>query len=214
MKKAILSLLLSLMLLCSTALAEPNQFFIFRNYGTMMSYENLVFCYAVDIFSKMIAYTDDELNAVWDSMSFDEDDDDVYDLRYWVTTDKKMEFQVQVKEQTYASFEEELANAHLYITFVEDGMKALGYKNIRQLHNGIKRNTPEGIMLETAYAFTVPLDNGTEVDIAVVYYDCYYGGIEYVFEMTSYTGDYETAQYLLDKMMQTVDIWTPDYPLA
>ena len=47
---------------------------------------------------------------------------------------------------------------------------------------------------------------GKQVDITVVYYDCYFEDIEYIFEITSYNGDYETAQYLLDQMVQTVQI--------
>ena len=72
--------------------------------------------------------------------------------------------------------------------------------------------TPEGDMLETAYAFDIPLEDGSVRSITVVYYDCYYENIEYIFEMTAYDGDYETAQYLLNEMVQTVDIWSaPGY---
>ena len=108
-------------------------------------------------------------------------------------------------------------DAHHYTAPRPDGIPAskairmaleeAGYTNVRQLHDGILRDTPEGQMLETAYTFDLPYDNGSVMHITVVYYDCYYLGIEYIFEITAYNGDYETAQYLLDEMVKTVDIW-------
>ena len=67
-------------------------------------------------------------------------------------------------------------------------------------------------MRELKLGEAIPLEDGGVRSITVVYYDCYYENIEYIFEMTAYDGDYETAQYLLNEMVQTVDIWSaPGY---
>ena len=208
MKKRILCIAISLLLLMSLtpAQAKINNFYLRTRYGQLAPYENLVYNYAIDVSSGFYMYSDAQLNSLWENYTFEEGEEQVYDFRYWFSPDRTYEFQVQVKEQTYDSFATEVQNAPRYIFIMEDDMLARGYTNIRQLHDGILRDTPEGQMLETAYAFTIPSDNG-DTNITVVYYDCYYQNIEYIFEITSYNGNYETAQYLLDQMVQTVDIW-------
>lgn len=208
MKKRVVCLLLSLILLilCCPAQANINNFFLRTRYGQLVSYENIPFRYAIKVYSGFNMYSDEKLNEFWKNLNLDEDEDEVYDFRYWLSPDNTYEFQVQVKEQTYDSFATEVARAPEYISLIESDMQAAGYTNIRQLHNGILRDTPEGQMLETAYAFTLTTNSGAKVDITVVYYDCYYEDIEYIFEITAYNGDYETAQYLLDQMVKTVDI--------
>lgn len=214
MKKRFFCIVLACMMLFSltSAHAVINNFFLRTRYGQLVPYENLVFHYAIHVYSGFMMSSDEQLNARWDSMTFEEGEDMLYDFRYWLSPDRTYEFQVQVKEQTYDSFETEVQKAPDYISLMEEDMLALGYYNIRQLHEGILRDTPEGKMLETAYAFTVPVEGGG-VDITVVYYDCYFEGVEYIFEMTAYNGDYETAQYLLNEMVQTVDIWSPAYAI-
>lgn len=208
MKKRVLSLFLLLILLslsCS-AQADISNFFLRTRYGQLISYENIPFRYAIKVYGGFTMYSDDQLNEIWNNMSLAEDEDEIYDFRYWLSPDNTYEFQVQVKEQTYDSFKTETAKAPEYISLIESDMEEAGYFNIRQLHDGILRDTPEGEMLETAYAFSLTTAKGTQVDITVVYYDCYYEDIEYIFEITAYNGDYDTAQYLLDQMVQTVDI--------
>ncbi len=208
MKKRLLSLLLVflLLMLCCPAQADISNFFLRTRYGQLTSYENIPFRYALKVYSGFSMYSDEKLNEMWNNLQLKEDDDEIYDFRYWLSPDNTYEFQVQVKEQTYDSFATEVSKAPEYISLIEDSMTAAGYFNIRQLHNGILRATPEGKMLETAYAFSLKLSSGQQVDITVVYYDCYYEDIEYIFEITAYNGDYETAQYLLDQMVQTVQI--------
>ena len=208
MKKRVFSLFLLLVLLTLTcsAQADISNFFLRTRYGQLISYENLPFRYAIKVYGGFTMFSDDQLNAIWSSTGIAEEEDEVYDFRCWLSPDNTYEFQVQVKEQTYDSFETEIARAPEYITLVESDMEAAGYFNIRQLHNGILRDTPEGDMLETAYAFSLTTAKGAQVDVVVVYYDCYYEDIEYIFEITAYNGDYETAQYLLDQMVQTVNI--------
>lgn len=214
MKKRVFCIALSFMMLMSLTPAQAviNNFFLRTRYGQLAPYENLVFNYAIDVYSGFIMSSDEQLNARWASMTFEEGEDMLYDFRYWLSPDRTYEFQVQVKEQTYDSFETEVLKAPEYISLMEEDMLALGYYNIRQLHEGILRDTPEGKMLETAYAFALPVEGG-EMDITVVYYDCYYKDVEYIFEITGYNGDYETAQYLLNEMVQTVDIWSPAYAI-
>lgn len=208
MKKRMLCILLSLLMLLSVpgAQAAVNNFYLRTRYGQLALYENMVFNYAIGVYSGFYMYSDDQLNELWSRMDLGEDDDEVYDFRYWISPDRTYEFQIQVKEQTYDSFVTELSHAPQYIDMMEEAMVNAGYTNIRQLHEGMLRNTPEGEMLETAYAFDIPLEDGGVRSITVVYYDCYYENIEYIFEMTAYDGDYETAQYLLNEMVQTVDI--------
>ena len=214
MKKRIFCIALSFMMLMSLTPAQAviNNFFLRTRYGQLVPYENLVFNYAINVYSGFIIASDEQLNTRWDNMTFEEGDDMLYDFRYWLSPDRIYEFLVQVKEQSYDSFETEVQKAPVYISLMEEDMLALGYYNIRQLHKGILRDTPEGKMLETAYAFTIPVEGG-EMDITVVYYDCYFEGVEYIFEITAYNGDYETAQYLLNEMVQTVDIWSPAYAI-
>lgn len=188
------------------AQAQINNFYLRTRYGQLVPYENLVFNYSIDVYSGFYMFSDTQLNTLWDNLQLDETDDMVYDFRYWISPDNTYEFQVQVKEQTYDSFEAEVLHAPEFVALAQDDLKAQGFTNIRQLHNGILRDTPEGKMLETAYALTAPVDSGS-LDITIVYYDCYYQDIEYIFKISSYNGNYETAQYLLDQMVQTVDIW-------
>lgn len=208
MKKRFFCIVLSLLFLFSLtpAQADINNFYLRTRYGQLVPYTNMVFNYAIDVYSGFYMYSDDQLNSLWEEIVFEEDDDMVYDFRYWISPDRTYIFQAQVKEQTYDSFETEVLNAPQFISLIEADLLASGYTNIRQLHEGILRDTPEGQMLETAYAFTLPADSGA-TEITVVYYDCYYQNIEYIFEITSYNGDYDTAQYLLNQMVQTVDIW-------
>lgn len=211
MKKRILCIVLSLLMLFSLTPAHAvfNNFFLRTRYGKLVPYENLVFNYAIDVFNGFTMYSDDQLNALWEDIEPDEDEDELYDFRYWSSPDYTYLFQIQVKEQTYDSFATEVQKAPDYLSLVEDDMLAHGYYNIRQLHDGILRDTPEGQMLEIAYALSVPMESGGKMDVTVVYYDCYFENLEYVFEIAGYNGDYETAQHLLDQMVQTVDIWSP-----
>lgn len=214
MKKRVFCILLSLLMLFSAASAQAkvNNFYLRTRYGQLALYENLVFNYSIGVYGGFYMYSDDQLNEIWSRMNLSEEDDEVYDFRYWISPERTYEFQIQVKEQTYDSFATEVSHAPQYISMMEEAMVNAGYTNIRQLHEGLLRSTPEGDMLETAYAFDIPLEDGSVRSITVVYYDCYYENIEYIFEMTAYDGDYETAQYLLNEMVQTVDIWSaPGY---
>ena len=209
MKRKLFCILLSFIMLFSMtgAQADINNFYLRTRYGKLMLYENLVFNYAIGVYGGFYMYSDDQLKSLWESSNREDSQDEVYDFRHWLSPDRTYGFQVQVKEQTYASFEEEVKNAPNYIAVAGSALEEAGYTNVRQLHDGILRDTPEGQMLETAYTFDLPYDNGSVMHITVVYYDCYYLGIEYIFEITAYNGDYETAQYLLDEMVKTVDIW-------
>lgn len=211
MKKRILCIVLSLLMLFSLTPAHAvfDNFFLRTRYGKLVPYENLVFNYAIDVFNGFTMYSDDQLNALWEDIEPDKDEDELYDFRYWSSPDRTYLFQIQVKEQTYDSFATEVQKAPDYLSLFEDDMLAHGYYNIRQLHDGILRDTPEGQMLEIAYALSVPMESGVKMDVTVVYYDCYFENLEYVFEIAGYNGDYETAQHLLDQMVQTVDIWSP-----
>ena len=48
-------------------------------------------------------------------------------------------------------------------------------------------------------------DGGT-LPVVFVYYDAYAGGVEFCFSLFAYDGDYESAQSLLDDIMQTVSL--------
>ena len=212
MKYKLLCLALCLLLIfsCLPAQAAFNNFYLRTRYGQLVSYENFPYCYAIDVYSGFYMYSDDQLNALWENYdNNDDDDDEIYDFRYWISPDRTYEFLIQVKEQTYASFEEEIAHAPYFIDNMMDDLRAAGFEDIRQLHPGILRDTPEGQMLETAYSVGYVKD-GASTQITVVYYDCYFEDIEYIFEVTAYNGDYETAQYLLDQMVQTLDITYPE----
>jgi len=200
-------ILFTLLFAAPPAQARPiMNFFQRTRYGQLAPYENLVYHYAIDIYEGFRMYSEEQLDQIWATTEFEEGEDIVYDFRLWASPDQNYHVEIQVKEQTYASFEEEVAKAPDYITQLAPAMKEKGYTNIRQLHEGILRQTPEGEMLEIAYAMTAPLIESAAVDIITVYYDCYYEDVEYVFSITAYNGDYETAQSLLDTMIQTVRI--------
>ena len=137
------------------------------------------------------------------------DDDMIYDIHYWLTylsEEDYMMFSIQLKQSTYASFEEELAKAAEYADLMNAEAEAEGSGTVfTMIHDGIQRETPMGIMLETAYTYTYP---NAPSDTMVVYYDLYFNTIEYCFVMEVPEGffSYEELQAALDEIMQTVNV--------
>ena len=198
---------LLLLLACIPAQARPlNKFYVRTRYGQLVSYENIPYRYAINVYEGFMMYSEEQLDAIWAEYAQEEHEEEIYDFRYWFSPDNTFQFHIQVKEQTYNSFATEIAKAPEYANIVRADFEAAGYTNLKQLHEGILRQTPEGTMLETAYTYTLPLNNGKNITVTTVYYDCYYEDIEYIFEIRGYDSDYESAQMLLDSMMQTVRI--------
>ena len=111
MKKQLLCILLafSLLFACMPAHARPlSNFFVRMRYGQLVPYENIPFRYAIDVYNGFRMYSEAELDTLWANLELDEDDDEVYDFRYWMSPDNTYEFVVQVKEQTYDSFATEI----------------------------------------------------------------------------------------------------------
>lgn len=127
MKKQLLCILLAFSLLfsCVPAQARPlSNFFVRMRYGQLVPYENIPFRYAIDVYNGFRMYSEAELDTLWANLELDEDDDEVYDFRYWMSPDNTYEFVVQVKEQTYDSFATEIAHAPDYISLMMDDMLA------------------------------------------------------------------------------------------
>ena len=206
MKKRAFILLLVLLLTCSvTAQAGlGDRFYRHFLYGSPSSYENMVYHYGLDIFDRFQMLSDEALEQIWAEREANakEGDDALYDFRIWISPDEKYEFEVQVKEPTYDSFETELEMAPRYLELISDGFSP--ENNVRMIHEGKLRSTKAGKMLETAIAYDVSDGNDGMRTVVFMYYDLYAGATEYCFSLHAYDGDYETAQDLLDEICQTV----------
>ncbi len=132
----------------------------------------------------------------------EEGDDEIYDLRIWTSPDYRYQFKVQVKEPTFSSFEEEIANAPRYLELW--GSSYSPDQDAKQLHEGKLHTTPAGTMLETAISYKASDGNGNILPVVFIYYDIYTDRAEYCFSLSAYDGDYESAQEMLDEICQTV----------
>ena len=207
MKKRAFCLVLSLILLfCVPVQADGRNFFRRLQYGTLSPYENFVYHYSLKIYDRFEMIPDEMLDVLWQHLDEDHDEnsDNVYDIRFWVSQDGRYQFETQVKEPTYASFDIEIAKAPEYADLVRDSYPE--DSNLRMLHEGILRSTPAGDMLETAVAYDSADDDGHIYTTVFVYYDIYANGVEYCFSLYAYDGDYKAAQAMLDDICQTVEL--------
>ncbi len=210
-KKRIAALLTAAMLLlCGSAQAIGNKLFTNLKYGTLTPYENRVYGYSLNVYSRFGMISDEDIALLLEESDNEaaesgEDCDYVYDLRAWSSPDKKYILQIQVKEPTCESFEQEIEAAPHYIENEKDQFTP--EQQPTQLHDGILRDTPVGQMLEIAYSCTYFYESGTAEPVVSVYYDYYGDDYEYIFLVRAVNGDYESAQKLLDTMVQTVSIW-------
>jgi len=214
MKKKLLVFIciMSMLFSCLPGQASTlNNFFIRTRYGTLALYQNYPYHYELGVYEGFFIYPEEYLDELWADISTEEnkDEDEIYDFRIWASPDRNYIFQIQVKEQTHNSFATEVEKAPDFLKIRGPMLEAEGYTNLRQLHDGIIRETPEGDMLEIAYSFSTTQENGQSSTISVVYYDCYYRDVEFIFEMTALNGNYDAAQQLLDSMVQTLDITYP-----
>lgn len=199
MKKLIL--ILAILLLMPTAAPAASSIVPDRQlpspeeYALLMentaNYENRVYGYSLDIPNAFYMLSEDELQQLFDGSS------DIYDMRYFVSSEYMLSIEVQVKVPTYSSFEEECANAATYI----DILKSWGAKEPFLVHEGLIRKTQLGSMLEMAYGYKV---DGSNVN--VVYFDYYLGENEYIFYLEGYGTTYEVLQPLLARIVETVVI--------
>lgn len=210
MKKWMAIALMLMMLLTLTAAAEETINLPRVTEKNSVLYDNSYLGYSLRVWEYFTAVPDaanqDQLKLIQENEA--EDDDHVYDVRYWVvavTENEYMTFCVQLKERSCETFEQEVANAAVYAEIAnaklpEDG--SLGhYENV---HEGILRDTPAGQMLETAYRFT----DAQGKQMTVVYYDFYYNTIEYCFVLENESSliSVETMQQLLGDMMSTISV--------
>ena len=199
--------ILAMLLSCMPAQASTlNNFFVRTRYGELALYQNYPYHYEIGVYEGFYMYPEAYLDELWADMDTTEEEDEIFDFRLWTSPDRIYTLQIQVKEQTYDSFATEVKQAPHYMDLRGPVLEAEGYTNIRPLHSGIIRKTPVGDMLEIAYAFSFQQESGKTTDVAVLYYDCYYKDIEYIFELTALNGDYIAAQQLLDAMVQTLNI--------
>lgn len=207
MKKLILLLCLFLTIALPVQ-ADPSGFSRRIIYGSLVDYSNYVYGYAIGIYGKFQMLPDEALAPVWDHLNEDlqnnPEADRVFDLRCWLSPDSRYQFQVQVKEPTYSSFAVELAHAPDYLHVIAD--QFLPEDELTQLHEGILRDTPEGQMLELAISYLQEDAKKGRSKVVSLYYDHYYDGLEYIFSLLDFGGNYAQAQSLLDEMVQTVQI--------
>ena len=179
---------------------------LFPQYGELITYENIPYGYQMRIYSLFEPASDETLEMLLAHIDAEqtEDDDPIYDLRIWYSPDGLYQVEVQLKQPTYGTFEEELLRAPEYLDLVIDQYSADSH--VRQLHDGRLRKTPLGTMLETAIAYDIYDEEGNVYPVVFVYYDLYLNGLEYCFSVYSYEGDYETAQAMVDEIVQTVSL--------
>ena len=78
MKKMLCMILAAMLLcICISAQAAGLSFYNRKLYGSLVSYENFPYCYAIDVFAGFFMYTDDQLNERWEMYAPDEDSDEV-----------------------------------------------------------------------------------------------------------------------------------------
>ncbi len=208
MKKRAFCLLLTLLaLFCLTAHADNGANFYRRlQYGQLAPYENAVYGYSLNVYEGFQMLSDEYMDELWQRLEAnrEEGDDEVYDLRIWLSRDGRYQFEVQVKEPTYDSFDTEIAKAPEYLSLVQDSYPE--GSNPRMIHDGVLRKTPVGTMLETALAYDATDDSGHAYTVVFLYYDIYADDTEYCFTMFAYDGDYDAAQAMLDEICQTVSL--------
>ena len=198
MEKKIALLLAALLLVTGTAFAAGS----FQNrlkYGHLQTYDNMVFDYSIGVYSGFYMLSDEYTAEMMAGYGEGEEADEIYDLRVWISSDYAYQLEVQVKEKTYASFEEEIARAPEYYDIIKDGYAE--ENQLKQLHEGIVRDLPTGRMLEMATSYV--LDGAS---IISVYYDYYADDCEYIVALLAVNKSYEEAQALLDEVAQTMII--------
>ncbi len=203
-------LMAAMLLLCAgSAQAVGNKLLGNIKYGVPVPYENRVYGYSLDVYSRFDMFGDAviaEYLAKLDEEQ-DENDDYIYDARVWRSPDAKYLLEIQVKEPTYETFAQEIEKAPYYAEELLKRQEDTQKQQVKQLHDGILRDTPAGQMLEMAVSYLTMADDDSTVPTTAVYYDFYANGYEYVFILTSFNGTYEDTQKLLDSIMQTVSIW-------
>ena len=191
-------LMAAMLLLCAgSAQAVGNKLLGNIKYGVPVPYENRVYGYSLDVYSRFDMFGDAVIAEQLAQLDEEQDeiDDYIYDARVWRSPDAKYLLEIQVKKPTYETFAQEVQDQ-----FTPE-------QQFKQLHDGILRDTPAGQMLEMAVSYLTTADDDSTVPTTAVYYDFYANGYEYVFILTSFNGTYEDTQKLLDSMMQTVSIW-------
>lgn len=203
-------LMAAMLLLCAgSAQAVGNKLLGNIKYGVPVPYENRVYGYSLDVYSRFDMYGDAVMEYYLKQLDEeqDENDDYIYDARVWRSPDAKYLLEIQVKEPTYETFAQEIEKAPYYAEELLKRQEDTQKQQVKQLHDGILRDTPAGQMLEMAISYLTTADDDSTVPTTAVYYDFYTNGYEYVFILTSFNGTYEDTQKLLDSMMQTVSIW-------
>lgn len=203
-------LMAAVLLLCAgSAQALGNKMMGNIKYGVPVPYENLVYGYALNVHARFDMYGDAVMEYYLKQLDEeqDENDDYIYDARVWRSPDAKYLLEIQVKEPTYETFAQEIEKAPYYAEELLKRQEDTQKQQVKQLHDGILRDTPAGQMLEMAISYLTTADDDSTVPTTAVYYDFYANGYEYVFILTSFNGTYEDTQKLLDSIMQTVAIW-------
>jgi len=199
MKKRLACILLCVLMIFMSlpASADTTGFNTRMKYGTLVPYDNLVYDYGIYVYTGFTAVSDAYLETML--LAYTGSQDRVYDLRMWNSKDSAYVMEVQVKEKTYASIEEEILHAPEYAALVNDGVEE--ENRITQIHDGILRDTEAGTMLEMAYYYIV-----NDVKCVSVYYDYYGEQAEYIFQLSSYGKEYDEVQKLLDNMVRSAKI--------
>ena len=113
----------------------------------------------------------------------------IYGAKYAVKIRKR--YDELCCDNTYDSFETEIAMAPKYVELTAD--EYAPENELKQLHDGILRDTPAGQMLETAVSYISFDSEGNATPIVFVYYDIYARGVEYCFCLHARNGNYEVT---------------------
>ncbi len=172
------------------------------------TYDNRYCGYSLQLPTGYESYSDQELaDSLERNQADGEDEDQLYDIRIWMDRNSSTMLMIQMKECTYGSFEEECAKAPYYAEYMKEEWESdETMLSPRMYHEGILRDTPLGMMLETCYQYDYQVNEELQVTITVMYYDFYYNDIEYIFLMESGSMDYAALQALLHDIVSTVKV--------
>lgn len=169
-------------------------------------YENLVYHYALSLPGEFI-HAGDKIRTALLEEPVEQHKDMLYDMQAWFTPDQKYTFEVQLKEPSYASLQEEIDNLPGYLDLIRGDYEKNGLTNLRFAHDRIVvHNLPAGSMLENATLYDRPTEASGTISVCSVYYDYYDDTNEYIFHLTGYGMSYEETSALLHKIAATIAI--------
>ncbi len=214
MKRTVAALALALLLIPAAALAGrpllPPDRALPGSAQDWQRYDNLVFLYGFSLPGDFLPVSEQARRERLDASAGAPDgpgSEELYDYRAWLSADGGFLFEFQLKEPTYASFEEEVARYPEYLGLIGPGAREQGITGLRFAHDEVRvRQMPAGRMLENATLYEVADEQGTAVSCSDVYYDFYGPHCEYIFRLLGIAKSYSETSGLLESIVNTARV--------